>query len=412
MDSKDLYRQLLGLTVPWTVERVEMDIHQVRVDVHLAHAPGTRFACPECGSELSVYDHAGERSWRHLDSCQFRTVLHARAPRVHCPEHGVRQVRLPWAEPGGRFTILFEALAVDVLLATDVKKAATILGITWDEAWHIMERAVVRGRRAKPSAMPALIGVDEKAIAKGHRYMTLVCDLEQAAVEYISQDRKQASLENYFEAFEPEARQALQAISLDMWPPYINACRDKVPGADRKMVFDRFHIMRYVVDAVDKVRKREHKALLATGDATLTKSKYLWLYSAENVPERSRERFATLKKAQLKTARAWALKESLRELWNYSREGWARRFWQRWYFWATHSRLPPMIEAAKTIARHLPNVLTYFSHPITNAVAEGLNSKIATIQKRACGYRNADHFKIAIYFHCGGLNLWPHRWTH
>jgi len=412
MDSIDLYRQLLGLAEPWTVQRVEMDIPRLRVDVHLGHAPGARFACPACGCEFSVYDHAAERSWRHLDSCQFQTVLHARAPRVSCPEHGVRQAELPWAEPGGRFTRLFEALAIDVLLATDVKKAATILGMTWDEAWHIMERAVLRGRRTKPSAMPSMIGVDEKAIAKGHRYMTLVCDLEQATVEYIGQDRKQASLEAYFEAFEPEARQALQAISLDMWPPYINACRDKVPGADQKMVFDRFHIMRHVVDAVDTVRKREHKALLDTGDTTLTKSKYLWLYSAENVPEKSRERFNVLKNAQLKTARAWALKESLRELWNYSREGWARRFWQRWYFWATHSRLAPMIDAAKMIARHLPNVLTYFSHRISNAVAEGLNSKIATIQKRACGYRNAENFKIAVYFHCGGLDLWPHRWTH
>ena len=167
----------------------------------------------------------------------------------------------------------------------------------------------------------------------------------------------------------------------------------KVPGAEQKMVFDRFHIMRRVVDAVDTVRKREHKALLGMGDTTLTSSNLL-------------------KGAQLKTARAWALKESLRELWNYSREGWAKRFWQRWYFWATHSRLPPMIDAAKMIARHLPNVLTYFSHRISNAVAEGLNSKVATIQKRACGYRNAEHFKIAVYFHCGGLNLWPQRWTH
>jgi len=412
MDSIDLYRQLLGLATPWTVERVEMDIHRLRVDVHLAHALGARFACPQCGGEFSVYDHADERSWRHLDSCQFRTVLHARAPRVNCSEHGVRQARLPWAEPGGRFTILFEALAIDVLLATDVKKAATILGITWDEAWHILERAVLRGRRAKVSALPPVIGVDEKAIAKGQHYMTLVCDLEQATVEYIGDERKQASLDAYFDAFEPQALQALQAISLDMWPPYINACRDKVPGAEHKMVFDRFHIMRHVVDAVDAVRKREHKALLAGGDATLSKSKYLWLYSAENVPAKSRERFKQLKGAQLKTARAWALKESLRELWNFTREGWAQRFWRRWYFWATHSKLPPMIEAAKMIARHLPNVLTYFTHRISNAVAEGLNSKIATIQKRACGYRNPERFKIAVYFHCGGLNLWPQRWTH
>jgi transposase len=325
---------------------------------------------------------------------------------------GVRQVRLPWAEPGSRFTLLFEALAIDVLLSTDVKKAATLLGLTWDEAWHIMERAVVRGRGAKPEAMPSMIGIDEKAIAKGHRYMTLVCDLEQATVEYIVDERRESSLRDYFAAFDPETREALQAISLDMWPPYINACRQDVPDADQKMVFDRFHIMRHVVDAVDTVRKREHKALLEAGDATLARSKYLWLYSAENVPEKSREHFNELKGAHLKTARAWALKESLRELWDCRRESQAAEFWKRWYFWATHSQLPPMIAAAKMVARHLPNVLTYFRHRISNAMAEGLNSKIATIQKRACGYRNASHFKIAVYFHCGGLDLWPRRWTH
>jgi transposase len=412
MDSVELYRQLLGLTAPWTVERVELDVARQHVEVHVGHRAGQTFACPECGQELSVYDHQAERVWRHLDSCQFLTYLHARPPRVSCPEHGVRQVVLPWAQAGSRFTNLFEALAVDVLLAANVKKAAAILRITWDEAWHLMERAVMRGRAGKGSAIPRKIGVDEKAIAKGHRYMTLVCDLEAATVEYIGEDRKEASLGAYFEAFPKECRENVGAISLDMWPAYINACRDKVPGADDKMVFDRFHIMRHVVEAVDKVRKQEHKALMKAGDDTLSRSKYLWLTNPENMTTKARERFAELKTVELKTGRAWALKEALRELWDYTSVAWARKFWQRWFFWATHSRLAPMVAAAKLIARHLPNVLTYFTHRITNAVAEGLNSKIATVQKRACGYRNPDHFKIAVYFHCGGLNLYPAAVTH
>ena len=170
--------------------------------------------------------------------------------------------------------------------------------------------------------------------------------------------------------------------------------------------------MRHIVEAVDKVRKQEHKALMKAGDDTLSKSKYLWLTNPENMTDKARERFAQLKTAELKTGRAWALKEALRELWGYKSAAWATKFWKRWYFWATHSRLAPMIDAAKLIARHLPNVLTYFTHRITNAVAEGLNSKIATVQKRACGYRNPDHFKIAVYFHCGGLNLYPAAVTH
>jgi transposase len=412
MDSNELYRHLLGLTEPWVVERVELDVAHTQVVVYVGHALGTRFACPECAQGLAVYDHQPERVWRHLDSCQFMTYLHARPPRVQCPEHGVRQVRLPWAEAGSRFTHLFEVLAIEVLLATNVKRAAEILRITWDEAWHLMERAVMRGRAAKGGKLPALMGVDEKAIAKGHRYMTLVCDLEAATVEYIGEERKEESLAAYFKAFPVEQRQSIEAISLDMWPAFINACQAEVPQAENKMVFDRFHIMRHVLDAVDKVRKHEHRALLEQGDTTLAKSKYLWLYSAENVPERSQEHFEQIKTMELKTARAWALKESLRQLWNYQSLIWAMRFWRRWYFWATHSRLAPIIAAAKLIARHLPNVLTYFAHRITNAVAEGLNFKIATVQKRACGYRNRDHFKIAVYFHCGGLNLYPARMTH
>ena len=216
MDSVELYRQLLGLTAPWAVERVELDIVKKRVEVDVGHPAGQRFSCPECGRELGVYDHQAERVWRHLDSCQFLTYLHARAPRVSCPEHGVRQVTLPWAQAGSRFTNLFEALAIDVLLAANVKKAAAILRITWDEAWHLMERAVIRGRAAKASEMPRQMGIDEKAIAKGHRYMTLVCDLEEATVEYIGEDRKETSLGAYFDAFPEQSREKVEAISLDM----------------------------------------------------------------------------------------------------------------------------------------------------------------------------------------------------
>jgi transposase len=322
MDSNELYRHLLGLSEPWTVERVELDVARLHVEVYAGHAPGARFACPECGQALAVYDHLAERVWRHLDSCQFLTYLHARPPRVACPEHGVRQVGLPWAEAGSRFTHLFEVLAIDVLLATNVKRAAEILRITWDEAWHLMERAVIRGRAAKGAELPTHLGVDEKAIAKGHRYMTLVCDLEAATVEYIGEERKEASLAAYLKAFPLEQRQSIEAICLDMWPAFINACQAHLPQAEHKMVFDRFHIMRHVLEAVDKVRKREHRGLLEDGDTTLAKSKYLWLYSAENVPQRSKAHFERIKTMQLKTARAWALKESLRKLWDYQSLGW------------------------------------------------------------------------------------------
>ncbi|MGH7734278.1 MAG: transposase family protein, partial [Gemmatimonadales bacterium] len=175
MRDVELYRQLLGVEAPWKVQRVDLLVAERRVEVLVGHGERVRWPCPECGLELGTHDHAEERRWRHLDSCGFMTWLRARPPRVSCPVHGVRQVRLPWAEPHARFTALFERFAIDVLAETDITGACKILQISWDEGWHLIERAVARGIARKERRVPALLGVDEKAAAKGQRYITLVC---------------------------------------------------------------------------------------------------------------------------------------------------------------------------------------------------------------------------------------------
>jgi transposase len=374
------------------------------------HPRLTRFGCPGAGCEqagLPVYDHSEQRQWRHLDSLQFFTYLHARPPRVACPEHGVRQVRLPWAEPHARFTTLFERLAIDVLKECSVEAAAWLLRISWDEAWHLMDRAVARGLAAKAVVPPARVGVDEKAAGRGQDYLTVVSNLETGTVEYLADERRQASLDSFFARFTDQQRARIEAVAMDMWEPYIASVRANLTEADEKIVFDRFHIMRYLTGAVDTVRKREHKALSRAGDDRLAGSKYLWLYSAENLPDRWADRFAALRAVDLKTGRAWAIKESLRHFWSYRRRGWGEKHWRRWYFWATHSRLGPVIDAAHTLKRHEAGLLSYFRHRISNAAAEGLNSRIQAIRVTARGFRNREHLKTAIYFHCGGLKLYP-----
>ena len=411
MQDIELYRQLLGLNTPWTVTRVELRIKEQRVEVWAGHAESARWPCPECATELALYDHGEERTWRHLDSCQFQTYLHARPPRVACLEHGVRQVRLPWAEPRARFTTLFERLAIDVLRETDVKGATRILGISWDEAWEIKRRAVARGRARRRPQAPARLGVDETAIARGHDYLTLVSDLTTGTVEYLAEERKQASLDGYFTSLTPAQRAQIQAVAMDMWEPYVQSVQTHVPQAERKIVFDVFHILQHMNTAVDKVRRAEHRLLRAQGDDTLTGSKYVWLYGEENVPDHHQERFTELTRRRsrkpLKTARAWSLKESLRDLWRCRSRVAAEEQWRFWYGWATRARLQPVLEVARMIKRHLPNVLTYFRHRITNAMSEGIASKIQALKKMANGFRNRDNFKTAIYFHCGGLDLYP-----
>jgi transposase len=398
---------LLGIQPPWRVTGVEVTMAAERIDVWVEETPGMKFTCAVCKNVAPVYDHTEEQVWRHLDTCQCQTFLHARLPRTNCPADGVKQILAPWGEPRSQFTLLFESRVIDTLRECDVTGVARLMGTSWDETWGVMTRAVMRGLARKEKRVSVRIGIDEKSLGKGHDYESIVCDLDRGTVEYVVDDRKQESLESYYRQFTREELAAIEAIAMDMWDPYIAATKAYVPDADKKIVFDRYHATTQVTKAVDKVRRREHKVLAKEGDLRLLGTKYLWLRNEENVPEWRREEFDGVKNAELKTSRAWAIKESLRVFWNYVYAKCAENYFKAWYFWATHSRLEPIIEAAKTLKRHIANIMTYFKHRITNATSEGINSKIQTIKLMACGYRNREHYKTAIYFHCGGLDLYP-----
>jgi transposase len=409
MQDTELYRQVLGLEEPWSVDRVEVDTDGGRVDIWVAHAHGERWACPQCESELPCHDHVQERVWRHLDTCQLKTFLHARIPRVNCPDHKVVQVKVPWAEARSRFTLLMERWIIDMLQqCATVQGVCRLLDLSWDQVWGVAQRAVKRGQRRKEARVIPTIGVDEKAFRKGHKYMTVVCDLAEGTVEHVAEERTTASLESYYEGLSTEQLAGIEAVAMDMWQPYVKATRAWVPGADQKIVFDRFHVMGHLGKAVDTVRKREHRALLAQGDKTLKGTKYLWLFSDENLPDSRRPTLEALQAMNLKVGKARAVTETFRELWKYRTVGWGRRFFKKWFYWATHCRVDEIREVAHRIRSHLEYILTYCRHRVTNAVAVGLNSKIMAIKRRAGGYRNKEHFKIAIYFYCGGLDLYPH----
>jgi transposase len=408
MQDTTLFETILGLQAPWQIARVELDAATQRVDLWAEHAD-TRWPCPDCEQLLPCADHAEERTWRHLDTCQFQTHLHARVPRVQCPTHGVKQVRVPWAEPRARFTQLMERLIIDVMLqCSTLTGACRLLRITWDEAWGVMARAVARGQARKVARPMRYLGVDEKAFRKGQVYHTIVCDLERRTVEHVAPDRRVESLASFFTRLTVRQRAAVAAVAMDMWDPYIKATREGLPEGADKIVFDRFHIMQDMNTAVDLVRKQEHRTLRrTTGESVLTGSKYLWLYSQERVPAKHTTRFRHLRALGLHVGRAWAIKEALRTLWTYRRPWAAARFFQRWFHWARCSQLEPVRRSAATLKRHAAGILRYCQHPITNGATEGINSKIMTIKRKACGFRNPQHFQTAIYFHCGGLDLYP-----
>ena len=407
MKDTELYAALLGLRPPWRIREVKLDLAADRVDIWIEEAPGAKWNCPECGKVVPLYDHAEERQWRHLDTCHCQTYLHVRLPRVQCPDHGIRQVPASWAGPGAQFTLRMESQLIDTLKECDVTGVTRLTGTSWDEAWGILQKAVARGLARKQRRIPRHLSVDEKSFARRHRYETLICDAERGTVEYVVDDRRQESLEQYYRQFTPEELAGVKAVAMDMWDPYIAATQACVPGAGEKIVFDKFHVLRVVSEAMDQVRRQEHKALLVKGDERLKGTKHLWLANEENVPEWRRAEFQAVKGTNLKTGRAWAIKESLRKFWTFHYPQRAAEYFRRWYFWATHSRLTPIVNAAKTLHKHISNILTYFQHRMTNATAEGLNSKIQMVKEMACGFRNREHYKTAIYFHCGGLDLYP-----
>jgi transposase len=407
MQDRQLYEQILGLPAPWFVERVELDLQEGVVNVQVAHREDATWTCAECGRECPLHDHAPERTWRHLDTCQYQTLLRATTPRTDCPEHGVHAVRLPWAEPHSRFTLLFERLAIDWLSAASQTAVAERLGLSWDEVHGIMERAVARGLARRKSELIPHLGVDEKAFSKGQSYATLVVDLDRTRVLYVAPDRKQASLDGFWPTLSVEQLAAIRGVALDMWDPYENSIRRHVPQAEEKIVYDKFHVAKHLSEAVDQVRRAENKALRAEGDKRLVGTKYAWLRNPLNFGDDQWRDFQKLRDSKLKTARAWALKEQAMHLWGYRYEGPARKHFAWWYRWATRSRLKPMLKKAKMLKARLPNLLTYLKLGITNAASESLNSKIQWVKYTARGFRNFQNFVTAIYFHCGKLDLAP-----
>jgi transposase len=407
MQDLELYRRILGIEAPWYVKSVDLKLEAGEVHVQLAHKAVSDWPCPECGCPCKQYDHQPERQWRHLDTCQYQTILHAEPPRSQCAEHGVKVVKLPWADASSRFTALFEALAIEWLKVSSQKAVGEQMSLSWDEIHGIMERAVQRGLERRKAEKIPKIGIDEKAFRKGHSYLTLVNDLTRPRVLYVAPERKESSLDGFWAGLTAEQLESIQAVAMDMWDPYVNSVKAHVAQAEDKIVFDKFHVAKHLSDAVDKVRRKENKVLKAHGDDRLAGTRYDWLRNPTSMERSDRVEFAKLKKSNLKTARAWALKETAMALYGYVYARPARKHFRWWHRWAMRSRLQPMIGVARTLKRRFENIITFLRHPITNAASESINSKIQWIKYTARGFRNRNNFIHAIYFHCGGLDLAP-----
>jgi transposase len=405
MEIKEFYQQSLGIGHPWVVSEVAFLPEHRAVEVRVRCAERVLWADPDTGQKATIHDWR-QRKWRHLDTCEYETWVVAEVPRVKLDSGKVETVRVPWAEQHGRFTIAMERQIIDILRdCPAVLRAAKIAGISRDQAQGVMDRAVKRGLERRELEPLQLIGIDEKALRKRHKYATIITDLVSGCVVEISETRTLEATTQLLEELPRQATESIEAVAMDMWPAYISAVEKTLPEA--AIVFDKFHIKMHLNDGVDKVRRAEHKELSAAGNMALKGMKYQFLKRHEDLRRKSAREFREVLKQNLNTGLAWGLKETFDCFWEYRSVSGAMRFFYNWLESVDDSELGPMMKVGEMLKRHLSGILNYISYPITNASAEGLNSMIQMLRSAARGLPRFDSFRVRVLFHFGGLSLHP-----
>lgn len=406
---EEFYNNILGVESPWTITSVRRDSDTRVVTTLVEYNSEDGIPCPECGAKSRIYDHR-KRRWRHLDTCNHQTIIEAEVPRVECLKHGVKQLSVSWAEKNSRFTAEFERAILVWLQHDSIKTVAKNFDISWDQVDGIMQRAVKRGLERRQRTQPANIGVDETSFQKRHEYVTVILDKDRGVVIDILQDRKSKTLSDWLKTQDICDFGALNSISMDMWDPFIKAFTENIENAHDLICFDRFHVSQHFGKAVDKVRAMESRLLKKSGEKNvLVGTKHDWLRNSNRMDNRTAKRreFYGITKLRLKTAKAWAIKETASLLWDYCYIGVARKVWMRLLGWISRCRLEPMIKVGRTIRKYLWGILNAIKLKANNSMLEAKNSKIQRIKKIACGFRNRERFKMAILFHLGGLDMMP-----
>ena len=400
MRDTSLLQLALGLVPPWAVIRSEFDAEARQLDIHIDFAAGSRFACPCCGAaDCPAYD-TEQMSWRHLDFFQHQAFLYARVPRVHCTRCGIKTLSVPWARPDSGFTLLFEALVMSLVSAMPVNAVARLVGEHDTRLWRVIHHYVDRARAKADLSTVRRVAIDETAARRGHNYITLFVDIDQARVVFATDGRDAETIAFFADdlTMHGGAPSAIAEVCIDMSPAFIKGIANSLPAA--AITFDKFHAVKIVNDAVDQVRRAERKV-----HNVLAGTRYLWLRNPVNLSDRQRAAFENLPLRHLKTARAYRIRLAFQELYDQPTPDAATVFLKKWYCWATHSRLPPIIDAARTVKRHWNGILRWFHSRIANGLIEGINSLVQAAKAKARGYRSVRNLKAMVYLLAAKLNL-------
>lgn len=390
------------MEAPWRVKEVRMDLSAKTVEIEIECVEKTVWAS-EDGERLHIHSWE-KRRWRHLDTMQLETRIHAEVPRVKHSDGHTEMVRVPWAEPHSRWTLLFENFAITVLrAASSTTQACNILRLDWDAAQRIMNRGVGRGLDRRETEGIEYVGMDEKSFGHEEKYISVLTDLDDTRVLEVTPGNDTESGRRLWQSIPEEQRKKVKAAAMDMGAGFTAATRIEAPWVE--IVYDRYHVSAMLNKAVNDVRHREHKALMSEGDERLKGSRQLWLYDPVNLNDARQEKFAALAAENLQTSKAWMHKENFREFWTQESRWEAEGYFKAWYHRAIRSKIEPIKKVARSLKNHLTGLLSYFSHRISNAATEALNGSVAAIKANARGFRSYENYRTRILFFLGKLDM-------
>jgi transposase len=390
-----LFEQALGLPDPWYIKKMDFELEKKQLHIHIDFQKGASFnySDAEISGLFKAYDTV-EKTYRHLNFFQHECYLHARIPRVDTGDSKPKLITPPWAGKEKGFTLLFEALLLELCEAMPIHKVAQLTGVSDNKLWNMLEKYINEALDTMDLSEIEKIGLDETSRAKGHEYITLFVDLAKRRTVFITKGKDSSTVKNFKVHLEKHNGKSenISQVSCDMSPAFIKGVNTEFPDAE--ITFDKFHILKLINEAVDEVRRQEVKS-----EQILKGTKYIFLKNTWNLTQKQCNKFKelTMSNINLKTIKAYRIRENFQEIYSATDEAMFEELLKKWYFWATHSRLNPMKKVAKTIKNHWNGILSWYKSRINNGILEGLNSIIQAVKSRARGYSTFRCFRIMAY---------------
>ncbi len=401
---QNIFSEALNIQEPWFIKSIDFNYSKKLLEISIDFRKGTKFeSILDNGDteQCSVHD-TKKKTWRHLNFFEHECYLKARVPRIRRSDNKVETVKTPLEGKMKGFTLLFEALILQLCTRMPVLTASQIVNVSDDKIWLILHRYVDEAISHMSLDDLKILGLDETSLKKHHNYITLFVDLVKKKIVYITEGKSNQTVTDFVTHLQDHGGDVenITDVSSDMSPAFIKGITENLPNAE--ITFDKFHILKIINESVDKVRREEAK-----DQSELKGNRYVFLKNNKNLTNKQRDKLEELKisNLNLKSIRALHIRENFQEIYNsYSLEDFEIKL-KKWYFWATHSKLKPIISAAKTIKRHWDGVLRWWSSKINNGILEGLNSVIQAAKSKARGYKLPRNFKIIAYLLAGDIDL-------